>query len=330
MTMYNIRKHKEYGGFLPLELNPGKEYYSEYAANMRRFNSFKAALYFLLNKIKCKKIWVPYYYCPTTINAIKACKLEVEFYHINKNFFPCDLENESDCAVLLVNYFGVSQTAVEKMLRKINGAKVIIDNAHAFFSKPIIQKNIYNIYSAKKFFGVPDGAYLISEEITSDCDVESCSLKYVDYLIKSYELGTNAAYQDKKNADKYIAKNYAPMSKLALGLLRNVDYNRAQHQRYDNFDYMRQAFFYVNELSITCGYSAYLFPLLLKGKGQFLKKKLVEKKIYVPTLWNDEKYARVFNEFETYMAQDALFLPVDQRYDVLDMEYIVSCVREII
>ena len=331
MSGSDRRVYKEYGGFLPLELNPGNEYFVDYSERMMRFNSFKAALCFLLNKVKCKKIWIPYYYCPTTINAIENCNIDVEFYHIDEDFLPRTIGDETDCAIMLVDYFGVNQIAVREMLNKIKKAKVIIDNAHAFFSAPVMHKNIYNIYSAKKFFGVPDGAYLISSDLTAVADyATSCSMQYVDYLVKTYELGTNASYQGKKNADKYIAQHYAPMSKLALGLLQNVDYDRVKEVRLENYKYMKDAFIELNALSLGNDNIPYLFPLLLPEKGRNLKRKLIEKKIYVPTLWNVEQYAEIINDFESCMAWDTLFLPIDQRYNKNDMEYLADCVTRLL
>lgn len=46
-----IRTKNEYGGFLPLELNPGNEYFVEYEDMLCRFNSVKAALNYLIIRL---------------------------------------------------------------------------------------------------------------------------------------------------------------------------------------------------------------------------------------------------------------------------------------
>ena len=46
-----IRTKSEYGGFLPLELNPGKEYFAQYDPYLRRFNSVKAGIDYLIKRI---------------------------------------------------------------------------------------------------------------------------------------------------------------------------------------------------------------------------------------------------------------------------------------
>ena len=66
------RTKDAYGGFLPLELNEGQEFFTDYTDYLRRYNSVKAGLYYLLEIISVKKIYLPYYYCPTTTDAIKS------------------------------------------------------------------------------------------------------------------------------------------------------------------------------------------------------------------------------------------------------------------
>ena len=54
-------------------------------------------------------------------------------------------------AFLYTNYFGLKQGCV-KLLEKKYGDHLIVDNAQAFFAKPI--KGIDTFYSARKFFGL--------------------------------------------------------------------------------------------------------------------------------------------------------------------------------
>ena len=319
------RSKPEYGGFLPLELNEKQEFFEDYKANLRRFNSIKAALYFLIGSLRVKKIYIPYYYCPTTIRAIKNTGIDVIFYHITPDLLPEPLPDDPDIAVLLVNYFGVITEDLNRLASGYHNAVVVIDNAHSFFSAPVMRERLYQVYSAKKFFGVPDGAYLIGKEITYEDSVMGNSYEYADYLLLTYESGTNAAYKLKKSADRLIEEHPGNMSALAYGLLRNVDYDSVRKKRIGNFNVLYDKLGAINELSFSSGGAAYLYPFLLQGFGWKLKKKLVNEKIYVPTLWNGEDLMNCGNDFELTMSNDAVFLPIDQRYDQKDMEYISDC-----
>ena len=329
--MVDIRRTKpEYGGFLPLELNPGKEYFAKHEKSLRRFNSAKAGIEYLINRIGKKRIYIPYYYCPSTTAAIKETGIEVCFYHINKDLESEHIEDEGNSIILIVDYFGICAEKVNAFVAGIKKADVIIDRAHNFFEEPIKGDNIHNVYSAKKFFGVPDGAYVVSKIVVPDVEALSESYGYADYLILTYELGTNAAYQKKKDADQTIGKNHAEMSKLAKGLLENVDYERVRKQRENNYKMMYEAFRDINNLTLPTVAVPYQFPLLLNGKGRKIKNQLVEDHIFVSTLWSGEELRENGNEFEISMTEDCVFLPIDQRYDETDINYIVSVVGEVI
>ena len=320
------RTRAEYGGFLPLELNEGQEYFKDYSGCLRRYNSVKAALYYLIDSVPIKHIYIPYYYCPTTTQAIKNTGIDVSFYHITPDLLPEELPYEADSAVLLVNYFGVRSEKINSLASCFSKAVVVVDNAHAFFTDPFIAKGIYQLYSAKKFFGIPDGAYLIGEGVSAQQEPPGYSYEYADYLLLTYEAGTNAAYGKKKSADSYIGNNPGTMSALSVGLLGNVDYTNVRKKRESNFRCLNEKLSGWNELSLPEVCAAYQYPLYIPAKGRELKRKLIEKKIYVPTLWRGEDLMRDGNAFELSMSDDAVFLPVDQRYDDDDMNYIADTV----
>ncbi len=325
-----IRQMAEYGGFLPLELNHNKEYFSRYEPNVRRFNSVKAALDYFIRESGIKKIWIPYYYCPSTIDAIKKTGIQILYYHIDESFLPIDYLDKEDSAILFVDFFGICSRQVRKTVTKIKNAEIIVDWAHGFFEKPIYGGNVQNIYSAKKFFGVPDGAYLVGETITSDDGSASKSHEFADYLLKSFEIGTNAAYSRKKEADKIIAEHYDSMSLLSLGLLKNVDYNRVKKKRQSNYTTLYEVLMDINEMQLPPKAAAYQFPLLIRDIGRKIKCQLIEDRIFVSTLWSGDELLAHGNDFELSMMNDCIFLPVDQRYNDSDMRFLASHIRELL
>lgn len=321
------RTRAEYGGFLPLELNLGNEYFSKYQEYLHRFNSVKAALNFLIKWLDLKRVYVPYYYCPSTTEAIQRMGIEVRFYHIDKELMPVDLPDEHESVVLLVDYFGVRSEQIKKLVCTFRESEVIIDMAHAFYAEPLIADHVHNVYSAKKFFGVPDGAYLVSKAVDPSIELPTEAHGYAEYLLTAYEEGTNAAYKMKKEVDGLIAADYKCMSRLAIGLLRNVDYDRVRHQRINNYNILYETFLGVNELVLPEKCVAYQFPLLISNRGKVIKQQLIEKQIFVSTLWSGINLLENGNAFELNMMDNAIFLPIDQRYSTDDMNYIISEVK---
>lgn len=324
------RTRNEYGGFLPLELNQGEELFAKYEKTLLRFNSVKASLSYLLERTDCIKIYVPYYYCPSTIEAIKRTEIEICFYHITDNLMPAAVPDEEGICVLLVDYFGVRSWQIEKLAKSFKQAEVILDRAHSFYAEPMIDRHIHNVYSAKKFFGVPDGSYLVSMNIFPSVQIPTDAYEYAGYLALCYEKGTDAAYALKKKADKVLADHYGYMSSLAIGLMQNVDYDRVAKRRRENYRFLYNAFRHVNEIELPEECIAYQYPLLIREKGSYIKKRLIENKIFVSTLWVSEELMKDGNEFELDMSKHCIFLPMDQRYDDSDMEYIAGKVKELI
>lgn len=72
-----------------------------------------------------------------------------------------------------------------------------------------------------------------------------------------------------------------------------------------------------------------MYPLYIEG-GSEIRKKLQAKKIFIPTLWPAVFKLCGENELEYDMAKNILPIPVDQRYGIEDMEYIVEEIKTMI
>lgn len=321
------RTKKEYGGFLPLELNLGgnKPYYHEYS-NILSFNTVKAAFSLISKVLLSKKIFVPFYLCPNVIKELEKSFERVDFYYLDDNLLP-KLDNSKGKTIYLVNYFGIMDKAVQKYVNDNSETTFLIDNAHSFYNKPIMKDNVYNLYSCKKFFGVPDGGYLISERKIDQIYEKTTSSQISNYLIKSLEDGTNSCYQEKKAVDEYINSNYSGISIFAEELLSWVDYEKIQKIRKRNFSIYQRYFETINHIRCEENSTPYIYPL---NVGRNIKDKLIKEKIYVPTLWSQVLDAQFNNTLEQKLAADTLFLPLDQRYDEKDIEFISGKVQELL
>ena len=201
----NLRE--SYGGYLPLEINPSKTGERKFGngLNVLRLNTVVAGIPIVKENIREDIIYCPYYLCPNVISQLKKCFKHVVFYNITKDLLPsANIFDNSNAAVYLVNYFGVIGKKIASIIKRHVDTTFLVDNAHAFFEKPIMRDNIYTFYSCRKFFGVPDGAYLVSKE-RLDCNYSTFqSWQHSEYLLKSFECGTNSAYNSKKEADEYL------------------------------------------------------------------------------------------------------------------------------
>lgn len=315
-----LRTREEYGGFLPLELKSTGEYYSYDKNNMIRLNCAKAGISILLDTMKVNKIYIPYYLCPNVCKEIENHKKEVIYYRLDNNLLPESIPDDAGNCIYLVDYFGIMDSKISAFADQFQFSKIIMDNSHSFYHKPIMKENIYNIYSCKKFFGVPDGAYLIAKHLEVMKLKKTFSSENAQYLLKCLEHGTNYCYKEKKGVDNLISENYGSMSVLAEKILSSIDYEFVKCQRINNLRIYEEAFANINSIEIENESVPYMYPL---NVGANIKKALVEQKIYVPTLWGHLLQNANKESLEFRLSDETIFLPLDQRYNETDIKYVI-------
>lgn len=319
---------KEYGGYLPLELNDTGEYYQFEGNKMQAFNSGRTAIYFALKNLSVNKVFIPHYICDTVVEAALKAGVEIERYFIDKNFMPNDVNIEDNECILIVNYFGLFNNEICEIIKGFNN--VIIDNTQAFFNKPIFRDGCMNVYSCRKFIGVSDGGYLIGNNLKDiECDL-TYSGEFVGHLIKSIEFGTNFAYGENKENEKLFSYITGAMSKLTKSILKNADYERIKTRRVENFNYLHNKLKDVNNIHIKKLYEdnvPYCYPFLV---DKDLKEAFISNKIYVPTLWQEVLEKNLINRFENTLSKYLLIIPVDQRYSLKDMEDMYLLINDIL
>ena len=148
--------NKEIGGYFEMEELPGEEYYPD----LLRLNLGRTALLYLLKQRGCREIFLPYYLCDSVIGACRDSGIKISFYSVNDALEP-GLEELPDGAwCYLVNYYG--QLTDDRILfYQEKYQRIIVDQTHAFYQRPL--PHVDTIYSPRKFFGLPDGAYLAAD-----------------------------------------------------------------------------------------------------------------------------------------------------------------------
>ena len=343
-------KQKEYGGYIELDEYSGEEYYPEAWA----LNSGRAALRLFIRLKKIRKIYLPAFCCDTVREACAAEGILWEYYSVDKDFRPCLSEEDAgNDWVCLVNFYGVFDDGDMQALMQ-QYPRLIVDYTHAFFQQPLKGMNV--LYSCRKFFGVSDGAYLVlgEGEGTEKRDglrkkrglpehvqqvyenlPQDVSFERMHFLLGRFESGASLFYQEyAQNNDFFAHEPVKRMSKLTHNLLRAVDYPRVREQRTENFAFLHQQLKERNVLNLPPAISgAYAYPFWFnedKISGKEIRRKLIEKRIYIPTLWPEVCSLAEASSLERQMTENILPLPVDQRYDREDMKAVLECLLEIL
>ncbi len=308
---------REIGGYFGLEQLIKNEYYKDLIA----LNSARNALVYILKARKIKKLYIPYFLCESVANVLQSEGYLYEYYHIDNALLPIfDKRLDGDEYLYIVNYYG--QIDKEKAIELKNRyGNIILDNVQAFFQEPIV--GIDTIYSLRKFFGVPDGAYLscdvaLNEEISQDI-----SMNRMKHILGRYE-GESASlyYSDFKSNDaSFKEEPLKYMSRLTHNILGAIDYERARMAREENYKHLEKELGKRNKLDFKMPKGPYAYPFYCEN-GMDIKKRLAEKKIFVATLWPN--VLDMNGTLEKDFAENILPLPVDQRYSEDDMKYIVK------
>lgn len=97
--------------------------------------------------------------------------------------------------LLYVNYFGIASDDLLAEVKR-RWPRVIFDNTQAFFSAPRMDADSYNVYSCRKFVGVPDGAYLVHTGLTDGIYPADTSWQHAAFLFRCIDESVNSAYGD--------------------------------------------------------------------------------------------------------------------------------------
>lgn len=311
---------KEIGGYIELDDYHLPMMYD----NGIRLNCGRNALAYLIDIYDIKNIALPYFLCSSVKDICLKLEINIDYYHIDEQFMPLDLKLKANQWLYLVNFYGQLDNNQIIGLKKIF-KNIIVDNAQAYFNEPI--ENIDTIYTCRKFFGVPDGAFLFTGNKKRLSILQDESYQRMTFLLGRYERNANEFYNDYLMNNK-LFKNQPikQMSKLTFNLLHGIDYEYIKNKRTNNYRYLYNCFKSLNMLCLKEIEGAYAYPLLIKD-GYRIRKELQKFKIYIPTLWPNVLEDTSKDSLEYQYALNILPLPVDQRYDIEDMKYIEEMIK---
>jgi hypothetical protein len=259
------------------------------------------------------------------LEPIKKLKINYEFYSIDSNFRPLfefgSIDNDS--VFVYTNYFGICDNLVNEISSKCKN--LIIDNSQAFYSKPI--PGVDTFYSARKFFGVPDGAYLYTNKVLGQDFESDISYQRFEHLLGRIDHGAEKFYDlFKKNDESLGNQPIKKMSKLTQSLLTSINYVKIASIRRQNFEYLHSNLSTKNLLTIQIQDNnvPLVYPYLTIN-GELIKAKLLNKKIYIAKYWPTIK-EWTNSELELKLIEDLVCLPIDQRYSTNQMEQIIKII----
>lgn len=319
----------EIGSFIELQFPKGMEWYNQ-EKDIARLNTGRSAIWHVFRVKGCRAIWIPYYQCDSVRETLLANGAEVKYYHTDFEFNPIDLNPADDEAVLLVNYYGVMSHERMSMLAKLT-KHPIIDNCQGFFCAPI--ENALNVYSCRKFLGVPDGSYVIGKGASQfvneypqcySSDTAAFLLMRIEYGCEGKGYATRGI-----NEHRISTEPVMKMSKLTRTILDGTDYEHIRQKRRENFKIANQLLGGINKIDPTRYYDEDTIPMVypLLVEDEELLHRLQAAKHFQGHWWNYICEEHPVDSFEYWISRYIIPITIDQRYGREEIEYLVNIIK---
>ncbi len=311
---------KEIGGYLELEICGGNGAYHQ---NALALNTARNALEQVLRTGGYKKIYLPLYNCIALQAAIDRAGIASETYAIDYNFEFEPFPVQADEAILYINFYGLKDAYI-KQLSDIYPT-LVIDNAHAFYSRPV--HGVPTFYSCRKFFGVPDGAYLCyppTDEIPAERD--NSFDRYV-HLIGRMDQTANDHFRFYRSVEDTIGDEPVRLiSNSTARVMASIDYEATRSRRQSNYEILHRELASMNRLDIAPSCDGMCYPLLATRR---LRDELIKLKVYTGVYWPQLITPAYEGTIEYDLSLNLVCLPTDHRYDENDMNEILNRIKSL-
>lgn len=312
-----------YGGFLPLAGAPARQGFPAGAALL---STGRAAWIAILSQLRPRAVHLPFWCCDAMLRPLQQQGIEALFYPLAADFTPAvTLAPAPDEAVLLVDYFGLLGPRLATLAAQLRGHSIILDQSQAFYAGAV--NGCWHFNSLRKFFGVPDGAFLTGPAVLELTAPPRWPLPYA-YLIERRHGDPAAALAGYRAAEAAHPFEVLGMSPLTRDLFVTLDLEGEAAARVANYRRYAALLGARNTLDLPAAppSAPLAYPFLpaqppsqvaLAGSG-----------LFIPRYW-DECLARApASGFELERAWSAglLPLPVDSRYGERDIGEIARLV----
>ena len=310
---------KAIGGYFELECGHTPLYHQEGIY----LNICRSGLRYLIRTLGIKHMHVPIYTCHVVKDTICQEGCEVINYHLTEDLMPA-IDFPKDDYIVYNNYFGWLGNNVAELAKRY--PNLIVDNAQAFYATP---KGRADIYSPRKFFGLPDSGILKGRDIPHLDLPQGHSINVSSHLLRRLDFDAQAGYKEFARNDEALEKYpLERISPLTLALMGNINYEEAKHKRMVNFNYLNQHLqsnfpFAMKEDDVPM-----VYPLYLEN-GDEVRTKLIQNQIFIARYWPNVLNDARPTDLEFSLTMNILPLPIDQRYGEEDMNRIIEIIKNI-
>lgn len=285
-----------------------------------------------IREVRPARCYVPFYCCNALIQPLLAARIPFEFYAIDDQLHPIRLPQnpENDEWLVWTNFFGLLANRLEP-LAEVWGGRILVDNTHAFFEAH--EPGLWSFTSARKYFGVSDGAYCYRPDgDATPPEVERLLPASAHHLVARYTRAAEDAFGLYQTAESALDCSLQRISVFTERVMAGVDMESVQAARACNLEILVERLAEYNifaPANFVQAESAFCYPFL--PPASIPRSSLFAQKLFIPTFWPDiERREEDGFHLERKLSKDLLPLPIDHRYQSEDMLRLATALLEYI
>lgn len=326
---------KPLGGFFELELPDVQLSIHQGAIAL---STGRSCLEAILRSMKPKRCFLPHYTCRATIDPFEKLGIDVVFYEITDRFKPClpdeikGMKKNRNEMLLATNHWGLQRDQMRALAEEFED-QLIVDNTHDFFSDGL--KESWCFTSARKYFGIPDGAFLFAPETYDHATVVPESTPRFSNISLQHSIGRTLgdqasafkAYQEYEGKFECRIERISKYSEMVLSL---IDFELVSQTRRQNFALLERGLADRNDLELSCTKDSIPFVYPFLPQSYVAKAEFYKKNIFPPVYWPDilnRKNVTCANTIK--FCRELIPLPIDHRYGESEMKRIIEVLSDL-
>lgn len=303
-----------------------------------------------------KKVLIPSFTCETVIEPFITKGYEISTYsineklNVNRDIFEKEVLESNASIVLIHQYFGFqTMKGLDETIYRLSAKGIVFieDRTQCLYSDFAVLPVDYIVGSIRKWSCLPDGGFAICctgkfKNKPTHCDtkleyekIEAFKKKY-SYLHQN--LGSKEEYLNLLKKAEHTLENqneYYLMSESAIKIQKRLNIEELKKKRILNYNYLYNHLIGIENINIITPKiyedEVPLYIMCLVSNRDEFQFKLSENQIYAPIVWEQSiKYHVEICNVAQELYNSGICIPIDQRYDIDDMERIISCIEEIL
>ena len=266
-------------------------------------------------------MFVPDWICDTVLGPIQATGCAIERLAVGAELLPTVLPAPAvDELLILVDPFALGHPTIQACAHL--GPRLLVDLTQALYRTP--PHGCWGIASARKFLGVPDGAFVWGPKPLPH-PVFANERVRAEHLAARAE-GTPEALALYRQNESALSTDYLAPALLSDDLLDRIDHANVQRRRSANATVLHTRLKGHNQLELPEDLPADAVPMAYPflPATPVPHSALYAEQIWAPRLWPERCEDGL--PFTRHLSQHLLPLPCDQRYTADHMHHIADVV----